>query len=454
MCVCLFVCACVRVCVRVRVCARRWVPVPNQVDGTPPPADVPNYLVNVGGGDALAFGEYYANNETFVPWQRPQHAVQQQQQVQDPVAPVTRLMQNTDLKGADIRGQTKHHAPGDPQFGPIACQAACDALADCKSWTWVIRGNPKGSGDCCLKNGIPCPVAEPGMTSGAKVAGNVSCGNHPPHPGPHPGPAGVQAQLERGNGGWWGTQQANDRMMMIGWALPDYHGAAGPGIKFLTRLTLLREVHYDVKTQNLVSNPLPELVGLRTGSLASENWTAPAGGPSVHVIKGTGAGAAASADVEITFSNVVAPNTGGDGTTFGACVLSNATGGGGLGITITVTAGAAGAGATGTASIGACTGAGDAVELHEGTSLGASSFDLFDETSVTLRITPDRSVADFFVQGGRWSATTAWLAKEPRAAGDSTVSVWSHAAGVTASVDAYGIGCGWAYPSYTENPTM
>ena len=28
-------------------------------------------------------------------------------------------------------------------------------------------------------------------------------------------------------------------------------------------------------------------------------------------------------------------------------------------------------------------------------------FPLFDETEVTVRVTPDRSVADFFVQGGR-----------------------------------------------------
>lgn len=31
-------------------------------------------------------------------------------------------------------------------------------------------------------------------------------------------------------------------MLMIGWALGDYKGPAGPGITFLTRLTLLREV--------------------------------------------------------------------------------------------------------------------------------------------------------------------------------------------------------------------
>jgi hypothetical protein len=32
-------------------------------------------------------------------------------------------------------------------------------------------------------------------------------------------------------------------MMMIGWATPDFHGDAGKGITFLTRLTGLREVH-------------------------------------------------------------------------------------------------------------------------------------------------------------------------------------------------------------------
>jgi hypothetical protein len=56
--------------------------------------------------------------------------------------------------------------------------------------------------------------------------------------------------------GWWGAQMANERMMMIGWATPDFHGDAGAGISFLTRLTLLREVNFDTKTMNLVSNPV------------------------------------------------------------------------------------------------------------------------------------------------------------------------------------------------------
>ena len=43
-------------------------------------------------------------------------------------------------------------------------------------------------------------------------------------------------------------------MMMIGW-VADYHGDGGPGIAFLTRLTALREVNWDVKTQNVKMRP-------------------------------------------------------------------------------------------------------------------------------------------------------------------------------------------------------
>ena len=46
-----------------------WIPVPNQVDGTPPPASVrANRIVNIGGGDHFLFGQYNADNESFVPW--------------------------------------------------------------------------------------------------------------------------------------------------------------------------------------------------------------------------------------------------------------------------------------------------------------------------------------------------------------------------------------------------
>jgi len=139
---------------------------------------------------------------------------------------------------------------------------------------------------------------------------------------------------------------ANERMMAIGWATPDYHGAAGAGINFLTRLTLLREVNYDAKTMNLVSNPTPELKGLRTASIASMKAVALSAKPTV--VKGTGAGAAASADVEITFSGAAA------GSSFGACVLGSATNAStGLGIKITINAAG-----NATATLGGCSAGG------------------------------------------------------------------------------------------------
>ena len=45
-----------------------WMPVPNQIGGAPPPAGVPNRIVNIGNGDHYMFGSYDPSNETFTPW--------------------------------------------------------------------------------------------------------------------------------------------------------------------------------------------------------------------------------------------------------------------------------------------------------------------------------------------------------------------------------------------------
>jgi len=75
-----------------------------------------------------------------------------------------------------------------------------------------------------------------------------------------------------------------------------------------------------------------------------------------------------------------------------------------------------------------------------------------------MRILPDRSVADFFVSGGQWAATQAWVDKDnARNSTDSTVLVWSSSGSpgsVSADIDVWAMGCGWVTPSYTENPTM
>lgn len=351
------------------------------------------------------------------------------------------------------------------------------------------------------------------------------------------------SELEHGQGGWFGMQMANERALMIGWGLEDYHGDAGPGINFLTRLTLLREVNFDVATMDLVSNPVPELTSLRTGTLASEKNVA-LDPKSPHYVQGTSGGPAASADLELTFHLPAAGSA-----SFGACVLAQPEGsppfvphweivpdsnagyakvgvpgnkstelgnatdatacqtlcqkkagclewawkiwgpkapapfanetldcymindptdldtpairsqpgatsgkfiqsdpsGLGLGITLNV---AAGDPPVVTASVGVCPN-GSSTQGATGTPVKMLS----GETSVTVRILPDRSIADFFVQGGRWAGSVAWVAGTPRAPKASQVSLFG-SAGVTADVEVYGMGCGWANPSYTPHPTM
>ena len=333
-------------------------------------------------------------------------------------------------------------------------------------------------------------------------------------------PSGTVAHLEGGGADWFGGQGGadnNNRMMIVGWAMPDFNGPAGPGITFLTRLTLVREVNFDAELKSLVANPLPELAGLRSGVLASERGVALGAAP--HAVAGTGGGAAASADVNITFSGLSQTSV------FGACVLANDTFQG-IGIRLSMsptsnyympgidlpggdynvtnvnysdphvcqeactadakcasytyvtrpplvgscclkggvpqqasnpscTSGIKRAPPPGSVSVqvGSCA---DAMRGFPEGPAGASFALRAGATSVTVRILPDRSVADFFVAGGRWSGTVAWLAKEPRGAADSTVSLFAAAgsAGVVADVDVWSMGCGWADPSYTDNPTM
>ena len=85
------------------------------------------------------------------------------------------------------------------------CQAECDAAAECVAWTYVIRGEPAGSGDCCLKKMAPtgnepplslCPATnDKTCTSGFKVPTSVpaGCGHSPPRP--PAGPHDLEAQL-------------------------------------------------------------------------------------------------------------------------------------------------------------------------------------------------------------------------------------------------------------------
>jgi hypothetical protein len=229
-------------------------------------------------------------------------------------------------------------------------------------------------------------------------------------------------------------------MMMIGW-VADYYNPVDR-ITY-TRLSALREVNWDVKTQNLVANPVPELVGLRSSSLASERIAAvPVDSP--HVIAKTGAGAAASSDSVLKFSGFKDASPA--GTIFGACVLGNGTSGSGMGVTVSVHPAPDGTHVASIAS-GICNGPGMV-------NAGATITIFAEEDELSVRILADRSVADIFVQGGRWAATQGWQHTAPRRPADSYVMVWSNSAGVSAQVDVHAMGCGWLNPSYTDNPTL
>ena len=188
---------------------------------------------------------------------------------------------------------------------------------------------------------------------------------------------------------------------------------------------------------------MPELMGLRSSNLASEHIAALTIN-SPHVIAKTGAGAAASSDVEIKFSGFRA-TTSPAGTVFGACVLGDGslTSGSGVGVTVTVSAGPNGTHVANIAS-GQC-----------GVRGSGATFTIFaDEDEVFVRILADRSIADIFLQGGRWAATQGWQHTAPRKPADSNVMVWSGSSGVSAQVDVHAMGCGWLNPSYTDKPTL
>jgi hypothetical protein len=77
------------------------------------------------------------------------------------VVGLARYMPETDFNGGDYNKNAtvgRHHPPG---TDPNVCQAECDKAEECVAWTYVIRGAPAGSGDCCLKkHGATGPEAK------------------------------------------------------------------------------------------------------------------------------------------------------------------------------------------------------------------------------------------------------------------------------------------------------
>ena len=166
-------------------------------------------------------------------------------------------------------------------------------------------------------------------------------------------------------------------------------------------LTGLREVAYDPDLKTLVSNPVKELVQLRNGSLASEKAvTLSPGAP--HLVAGTGAPADAStSDVVV---NVTVPSSAGS---VGVHVLANASGGspfGGILTYVNFTKAGADGSMQASASILTLDPCGGPSTDHPTT----VSFPILKgETVVDIRLLVDRSVVEAFVMGGRESTSPA-----------------------------------------------
>jgi len=80
---------------------------------------------------------------------------------------VTKRMEHTDLAGGTDYNVT-HLATTNRTLATDTCEAACHADAQCAAWTYVVRGAPQGTGDCCLKKEVECPQPSDACTSGAK----------------------------------------------------------------------------------------------------------------------------------------------------------------------------------------------------------------------------------------------------------------------------------------------
>jgi hypothetical protein len=156
---------------------------------------------------------------------------------------------------------------------PVAFEGAAGAFPgqvweNDEHWNFVMQGNRYQSNDSKFHNwtnmgpmvgkgehggqwwipmpnqtdGSPPPTGAPNTIVNVNGGATYLWGNYDPSNEsftPYV-PSGATAPkttvLEGAKGGWWGAQNANSRMLMIGWALGDYNGPAGPGIKFLTRL--------------------------------------------------------------------------------------------------------------------------------------------------------------------------------------------------------------------------
>lgn len=222
---------------------------------------------------------------------------------------------------------------------------------------------------------------------------------------------------------WATAQEAGGRVLSVGWVPAKPHSA----------LSCVRDVRFDHRVDRLVALPVAEYEKLRNGTLeALENATLK---EAPRVLDGTGGLRASAADV------VASVALGGGAVNFSMLVLSDASGGTGVRLTVALApARAAVSGLRpGTATV-ATVGNGKASHATAEFSLLAA------EATLDVRALVDRSVAEFFVAGGR-----AVFTETVETYADTYISLAS-STGASASVAVFSMGCGWNATSYNDRP--
>jgi len=428
-------------------------PIANLRDGSSPPAGSPQWMMNIGGGNRYALGEYHMENETWT----------------------------TKVDGAVI------------DYGPddnwMAGQFAGDRFLNIG---WSTGGPPMMVEDYPLESSFSYTQPPEGAggasscmytTSWEVLPGYTNIYNREPSPtnathgtlkfvGLYDTVEECFAAVNASSGGPFHSFTYNDDTIAPPygrhcWADssfvwqdrgPQYKGQTsgrGPGFPIRPQvpggfthdhLTGLREVAYDPTIGTLVSNPVAELVNLRNGSLASIQAATVSPG-DVYIVAGTGAPADAStSDVLV---NITVPQAVG---AIGVSVLANVSAGqpfGGILTVVNFTAPDINGTIQAIASIRTLNpcGSGSA-------GLSQASFPILsNEKTLTMRFLVDRSIVEVFVMGGRVVFTKAYnpaVLYVP----DTNVAVHAWGVAATTSIDVFSMGCGWSNPPYQPNPTM
>jgi sucrose-6-phosphate hydrolase SacC (GH32 family) len=449
-------------------------PLARLANGSAPPASAPGWMMNVGGGNVYAIGDYHRENETWTTVQRASiidHGPDASWMVGQFAG--GRFLNIGWMKhGPPMLAESADHASADTDFrrrarirhpaaeflaealhAPVPSPPGCSFTTHWEvfplftniynrepSPTNVTHGTLKFVG--LFESADACFAAVNHSTEGPFHSWTYNDASVPPPYGKH---CWADTSFTWQNrGGAKGQVSGRGPGFPLAPALPssftNHH------------LTGLREVAYDPMLGYLVSNPIAELANLRNATIASEQVVV---APSkTHIVAGTGWPVDAStSDVVIT---VDVPAIGaGEVSAAGVRVLANVTqdAGSAFGGILTVVNFTA-PNANGTMQAVASVRTLDPCGVESGSSgLSTATFPILPgERMLDLRLLIDRSTVEVFIMKGRvvFSATY-----NPSVLYVPDTHIALHTWGSVAtniSLDVFSMECGWTDPPYQPDP--